>query len=127
MIAPVDGKPARSSRMAQECGDSYWLYVVENAGTDSPNIVRIQDPAGKARTFTFDHGWLAMSRSLTTLMRVILLKGRPIAQRATPRRRDRGGSQHRHCGAGRNPEDRGTGHRPLHAVESAGCCRAGVV
>ena len=43
--------------MAQECGDDYWLYVVENAGTGSPNIVKIQDPAGKARTFTFDHGW----------------------------------------------------------------------
>ena len=23
-----------------------------------PSIVRIQDPAGRARTFTFDHGWI---------------------------------------------------------------------
>ena len=43
---------------AQEHGEAYWLYVVEHAGTDSARIVRIQDPAGKARTFTFDHGWL---------------------------------------------------------------------
>ena len=43
--------------MAQENGAAYWLYVVENASTDSPNIVKIQDPAGQARTFTFDHGW----------------------------------------------------------------------
>ncbi|MSO37853.1 MAG: DUF3883 domain-containing protein [Acidimicrobiia bacterium] len=46
---------------AHEHGEAYWLYVVENAGTDKARIVRIQDPAGKARTFTFDHGWLAVS------------------------------------------------------------------
>jgi hypothetical protein len=39
-------------------GDRYWLYAVERAGTDDARIVRIQDPAGKARTFTFDRGWL---------------------------------------------------------------------
>ena len=39
-------------------GDAYWLYVVERAGMDSARIVRIQDPAGNVRTFTFDHGWL---------------------------------------------------------------------
>ncbi len=44
-------------RKAQKCGEAYWLYVVEHADTDSPNIVKIQDPAGQARTFTFDHGW----------------------------------------------------------------------
>ena len=43
--------------MAQECGAAYWLYVVENADTDCPSIVKIKDPAGQARTFTFDHGW----------------------------------------------------------------------
>jgi hypothetical protein len=43
---------------AQECGEAFWLYVVEHAGTDNARIVRLQDPAGKARTFTFDHGWL---------------------------------------------------------------------
>lgn len=44
---------------ARKRENEYWLYVVERA--DSPNdarIVRIQDPYGKARTFTFDKGWL---------------------------------------------------------------------
>ena len=40
-------------------GKSYWLYVVEYAGDDEKyRIVKIQDPVGKARTFTFDHGWI---------------------------------------------------------------------
>lgn len=42
---------------AQQHGESYWLYVIEHAGEDRAAIVRIQDPAGKARTFTFDRGW----------------------------------------------------------------------
>lgn len=38
---------------------SYCLYVVERAGTgEDARIVRIQDPAGKTGTFTFDCGWL---------------------------------------------------------------------
>ena len=48
-------------KFAQEHGDAYWLYVVERAGTDDARIVRIQDPAGKAKTFTFDKGWLAVA------------------------------------------------------------------
>ena len=43
---------------AQERGADYWLYVVERAGDEDARIVRIQDPAGRARTFTFDKGWL---------------------------------------------------------------------
>lgn len=43
---------------AREHGEAFWLYVVECAGTDQARIVRIQDPAGKVRTFTFDHGWI---------------------------------------------------------------------
>ncbi len=46
---------------AREHGEAYWLYVVEYAGTDTARIVRIQDPAGKARTFTFDRGWLEIA------------------------------------------------------------------
>ena len=46
---------------AQEHGESYWLYVVEQADTENARLVRIQDPAGKARTFTFDHGWLSVA------------------------------------------------------------------
>lgn len=43
---------------AREHGEAYWLYVVEHAGTDAARIVRIRNPVGKARTFTFDHGWI---------------------------------------------------------------------
>ena len=48
---------------AREHGEAYWLYVVECAGTDAARLVRIQNPAGKARTFTFDHGWLDIADS----------------------------------------------------------------
>ena len=51
-------------KCARDHGDSYWLYVVERAGTDAPNLVRIQDPAGKAKTFTFDRGWRAVATVL---------------------------------------------------------------
>jgi Protein NO VEIN, C-terminal len=46
---------------AQEHGESYWLYIVEQAGTENARLVRIQHPAGKARTFTFDRGWLSVA------------------------------------------------------------------
>ena len=46
-------------KCAQERGDAYWLYVVECAGGENARIVRIRDPAGQAKTFTFDKGWLA--------------------------------------------------------------------
>jgi hypothetical protein len=46
---------------AREHGAAYWLYIVEHAGTGEARIVEIQDPAGKARTFMFDHGWLAVA------------------------------------------------------------------
>ena len=31
---------------AQECGDSYWLYVVEYAMSDNPSLIRIKNPGG---------------------------------------------------------------------------------
>ena len=47
---------------AQKHGRSCWLYVVERAGDpEHAQVVRIQDPAGKARTFTFDRGWVAVA------------------------------------------------------------------
>jgi hypothetical protein len=67
MTGDLHGRPVGLSRTqfewAREHGDAYWLYVVEHA--DSPSaahIVQIQDPAGKARTFTFDHGWLSVAQ-----------------------------------------------------------------
>lgn len=42
---------------ARELRDRYWLYVVEWATSEQPEIYRIQDPAGKANWFFFDRGW----------------------------------------------------------------------
>ena len=46
---------------ARAHGDACWLYVVERAGTSDAQVVRIQDPVGKAKTFTFDHGWRSIA------------------------------------------------------------------
>ena len=49
---------------AQKKGKAFWLYIVENAGTpDQARILKIQDPAGKSQTFTFDHGWLSIAEA----------------------------------------------------------------
>ena len=49
-------------KFAQQQQEAYWLYIVENAGNPKERrIIQIQDPAGKARTFTFDHGWITAS------------------------------------------------------------------
>jgi uncharacterized protein DUF3883 len=63
MSSSLHDRPVGLSRPQFECarehGEAYWLYVVEHADDDGGRrIVRIQDPACKARTFTFDHGWL---------------------------------------------------------------------
>src|SRR5262249_17466600 len=43
---------------AREHTTNYWLYVVEHAADpEQLKVIRIQDPAGKARNFKFDHGW----------------------------------------------------------------------
>jgi hypothetical protein len=56
------GLSSKQFEWADEKGESYWLYIVERADAgDSARIVRIQNPAGKAQTFTFDHGWLAVA------------------------------------------------------------------
>ena len=49
---------------AQKHQDAYWLYVVENAGNpEQRRIIRINNPAGKAQTFTFDHGWAEIAEN----------------------------------------------------------------
>jgi len=67
MTGGLHDRPVGLSRTQFECArehsEVYWLYVVEHAGTDNARIVRIQDPAGKARTFTFDRGWLAVAQA----------------------------------------------------------------
>ncbi len=66
MTGGLNGRPVGMSsaqfQCAQEHRDAFWLYVVEHA-TDptTARLVRIQDPAGKARTFTFDCGWLEIA------------------------------------------------------------------
>ena len=63
----LDGRPAAITRRqfeeAQRRGSMYWLYVVENANTNDAHIIAIQDPAGKAKTFTFDKGWRSIAAS----------------------------------------------------------------
>ncbi len=65
MTGTLDNRPVGMSRTqfewARKHGKAYWLYVVERAGTGDARVVRIQDPAGKAMTFTFDRGWRAMA------------------------------------------------------------------
>jgi len=66
MRGNLQNRPATLSKtqfdFARERQDSYWLYVVENAGDPAQtHIVKIQNPAGKAQTFTFDRGWIALS------------------------------------------------------------------
>jgi hypothetical protein len=62
MAGGLEDRPVGMSHTQFECarehGSAYWLYVVEHADSARARIVRIQDPAGKARTFTFDRGWL---------------------------------------------------------------------
>jgi uncharacterized protein DUF3883 len=67
MTGRLEDRPVGLSRTQFDCarehGSDYWLYVVERAGTDRPRIVRVQDPVGKARTFTFDRGWLDVAEA----------------------------------------------------------------
>ncbi|MBI4020927.1 MAG: DUF3883 domain-containing protein [Candidatus Aenigmarchaeota archaeon] len=67
MTGSLGDRPVGLSRTQFECarqhGDAYWLYVVERTGTESARLVRIQDPVGKARTFTFDHGWFDVAEA----------------------------------------------------------------
>ena len=46
---------------AREKGDAYWLYVVEHAGTDHSEVVKINDPAGWESSYAFDKGWRVVS------------------------------------------------------------------
>jgi hypothetical protein len=66
MRGGLNSRPVGLSRAQFDCarkyGTAYWLYVVEYADdAEKARMVRIQDPAGKARTFTFDKGWLGVA------------------------------------------------------------------
>ena len=69
MKGTLQDRPVGLSRAqfewAQKHAGSYWLYVVERADVrEQARIVRIKDPAGKAQTFTFDHGWIAVAEDI---------------------------------------------------------------
>lgn len=49
---------------AREKGVAYWLYVVEHASDpEQARVLRIQNPVGQSRTFTFDRGWSQIART----------------------------------------------------------------
>ncbi|MGE3225678.1 MAG: sacsin N-terminal ATP-binding-like domain-containing protein [Parvibaculaceae bacterium] len=52
------GLSSAQFEFARQHGEQFWLYVVEHADDpDRARIVKIQDPVGKAGSFTFDKGW----------------------------------------------------------------------
>ena len=62
MTGSLEDRPVCMSRVQFDCawvnGEAYWLYVVEHAGDESKaRILKVNDPAGKAKNFTFDRGW----------------------------------------------------------------------
>ena len=65
MTGTLDDRPVGITRTqfewAEKHRNKYWLYVVEHAQTRDAKVVRIQDPVGKAKTFTFDQGWRAVA------------------------------------------------------------------
>jgi hypothetical protein len=67
MTGNLADRPVGLSRTQFECarehGENYWLYVVEHAADENAHIVRIRDPVGRSRTFTFDRGWLDIAEA----------------------------------------------------------------
>jgi hypothetical protein len=66
MTGSLRNRPVGLSRaqfdFARQKGQEFWLYVVEGAGDpDAARVIRISDPIGKARTFTFDRGWVEVA------------------------------------------------------------------
>jgi len=47
---------------ARKFGEQYWLYVVEHVDDgQQPVIYKIQNPAGRADYYLYDHGWLSVA------------------------------------------------------------------
>ena len=68
MTGSLENRPVGLSRTqfdhAHAKGDAYWLYVVEHAtDAEKARVLRIQNPVGHARTFTFDKGWSQVART----------------------------------------------------------------
>ncbi|SFM59189.1 protein of unknown function [Nitrosomonas communis] len=68
MTGTLHDRPVGISSTQFECarlhGAAFWLYVVEKVSSpEGTRILRIQDPAGHVRTFTFDHGWVHITKT----------------------------------------------------------------
>ena len=68
MTGTLNDRPVGMSHaqfnLALEKREAYWLYVVEGASDiEKAQILKIQDPAGQARTFTFDRGWISIAQA----------------------------------------------------------------
>jgi hypothetical protein len=46
---------------ARSLGDQFWLYVVERATSDEPQLYPIQDPANRVNQYLFDDGWQVLA------------------------------------------------------------------
>ena len=69
MTGSLDERPVGLSHTQFNCalakGDAYWLYVVEYATQPTlARVLKIQNPVGRARTFTFDHGWRQVAQEV---------------------------------------------------------------
>ncbi len=51
LLTPTEFETARKYRT------KYWLYIVENVASGSPNLFRIQDPASKVSGLHIDASW----------------------------------------------------------------------
>lgn len=68
MTGTLEDRPVGLSHTQFDCarakGDAYWLYVVEHATNPAQaRVLRIQNPVGQSRTFTFDRGWCEIART----------------------------------------------------------------
>lgn len=68
MTGTLEDRPVGLSHTQFDCarekGNAYWLYVVEHATDPSQaRVLRIQNPVGHARTFTFDRGWSEIAQT----------------------------------------------------------------
>jgi len=68
MTGSLAGRPVTLSRAQFDCarehGPAYWLYVAEHARDAAKiRILRIQDPSGRAKYFTFDEGWAEIAQT----------------------------------------------------------------
>ena len=84
MAGRLSGRPVSLSHAqfdwAREHGAAYWACGAGGHGRGA-SLVRIKNPAGRASTFTFDHGWLDIAevdhesgRGLTSMAKIDITK-----------------------------------------------------